>query len=94
MALEDLDIFFNPREHADYVDYNGKTIISIFDEEEKHDADNIQRARLAVKVSDVAAPARYDEVVVSGVTWKVDNIASGDESVWNLNLMRDERPTI
>jgi len=94
----DLASFFNSDEFAESVTYAGSAITAIFTPADNLDEDEggsaLAMATLEVKVSDVAAPAYRDAVVVGSATWAVRKILSGDKDVWRLELYRDERPVI
>lgn len=91
---------FNTDDFARTVTYNGSDISALVDFGMYDDTgENACTARLIVKASDVAAPAYRDTVVISGTSWRVfrdpdrEVAVKGDGHVWELALIRDERPT-
>ena len=62
--------------------------ISIEEEKDDQGAYQLHTCMLAVSLSNIAAPADGDVVVIAGDTWDVDGVESKDESVSNLNISR------
>ena len=94
-ATADLAACFN--EFAETVTYNGSSISAVVDYEESIDEQQnstITNASLTVKASDVTSPTYRDVVVIDSVTWHVRRIVYGDGYIWELDLMRDERPVL
>jgi len=58
-----------------------------------------ETAVIEVKVSDVAAPAYRDTVVIAGETWRVyrdkaqEAVITGDGYTWKIPIKKDERPS-
>ena len=81
--------------HADALTYAGTSIYG-------HvtyggNAPTARHATLTVRVSDVAAPAYRDTVVIGSTTWRVHSdggeaIITGDGLTWEIPLIRDEKP--
>jgi hypothetical protein len=96
----DLSVFFNTDEFAETITYAGVSIKAIVDYGRVQDLGNavnnanVNIAAIWVKKSDVASPTYRDTVVISGVTWTVLNVESGDGLTWKVNIRRDERPVI
>lgn len=93
----DLSAFFNEDEHAEEITYAGSTITAIVNHGEKPASgagSTVQKATLFVKVSDVAAPAYLDAVVINSDTFYVQRRLGGDGYVWELAIETDERPVI
>lgn len=93
----DLSVFFNTDEFAQSVTYAGSAIDALVLFGENLDAAGSRESaqangHLVVKVSDVAAPAYRDAVVIGSVTWRVRRIIYGDGQVWKLEIYRDQRP--
>jgi len=80
---------FNTADLAVTVTYAGSSIAAVVEYGE-NGPDSIM-AVITVMVSDVAAPAYRDAVVISGNTWRVQQTISGDGHVWILSIMRGER---
>lgn len=90
----DLDILFSTDDFAISVTYAGTAIPGLVDYHDDPDMEpggRSSRATLEVRVSDVAAPAYRDTVVIDGNTWHVLGVMSGDGHVWTLEVLRDER---
>ena len=97
MITSDLSVIFNINELADTIIYNGSSIQALIGYGECYDDQsnvNAVKANIAVKLSDVPSPAYDDTVVIAGVTWRVLNIEKGNGYVWDLNLIRNERPML
>ena len=94
----DLSVFFDENDFGRPVTYNGSDIFALVDYGMNSRAENARTARVIVKQSDVPAPAYRDTVVIAGVTWRVfrdpdtEVAINGDGHVWELSLIRDERP--
>jgi len=94
----DLSVFFDADDFATTVTYNGTDILALVDFGMNSDGDNARTARIIVKTSDVASPAYRDTVVIAGTSWRVfrdpdtEVAVKGDGQVWELSLVRDERP--
>ena len=94
----DLSIFFNTDDFAEIITYNGENIQAIVDYGIGNLGENARTARIVIKQSDVEDPAYRDTVVIGSSTWRVFRDPSnevaikGDGNVWELNLIRDERP--
>lgn len=94
----DLSVFFDTDDFATTITYNGTDILALVDYGLDSDGDNARTARIVVKASDVPAPAYRDTVVISGTTWRVfrdpdkEVAVKGDGQVWEMSLIRDERP--
>jgi hypothetical protein len=94
----DLPVFFDTDDFARTVTYNGAEISAIVDYGVSPDGENARTARLIVKVSDVPDPAYRDTVVIGSATFRVfrdpgkEVAVKGDGHVWELSLVRDERP--
>lgn len=89
-----MDIWFGS-DMAESITYNGAGIRGHL--EQRSDADPgtgavSQTAVLEIRRADVAIPTYRDTIVAAGITWKVRNIAGGDEWTWKINLYRDENP--
>lgn len=90
---------FNTDDFAQTVTYNGSDIPALVDYGIYDSGENARTARLIVRASDVAAPAYRDTMVISGTSWRVfadpdrEVAVKGDGHVWELALIRDERPT-
>jgi len=93
----DLTAFFDTDAHATAVTYAGAAVTAIVDYGENLDEMEgaaLSRAIIWVKVSDVAAPAYRDAVVIGSDTWTVRRVMTGDGYVWQIEIQRDERPMI
>jgi hypothetical protein len=92
-----MTVFFNTSDFATTVTYNSVAIVAIWTPGENQ-ADNppstVREGRLEVKITDVAAPAYRDSVIIDGVTWRVRRVISGDEYTWLLALETSERPKL
>ena len=75
------------------VTYNGETVSASFqiNSEESEDGRR-ESAELLVSTDDVPLPSYRDTVVVSGVTWYVLRVISGDTYSNRLELYRAEKP--
>jgi len=95
----DLSVFFDADDFAQTITYNGASINALVDYGMYGSGENARTARIIVKASDVAAPAYRDTVVIAGTTWRVfrdpdrEVAVKGDGHVWELALIRDEKPT-
>jgi len=89
---------FNLDEFARTITYNGSDIPAVVDYGMSPSGENARTARITVKVSDVPSPAYRDTVVIGSDTWRVfrdpnqEVAVKGDGHVWELSLIRDERP--
>lgn len=103
MALmtQDVDVFFDTGEHGQTVTYETDEITAIVDYGEN--LSNVDRtswdsvreeAIMWVKASDIASPAKYDAVTIDSVSWEVDRVLTGDGGVWELALIKSERPVL
>lgn len=99
-AVTDLPILFSTDMiGVETVTYNSVEIPAIVDYGAGNLGENARTARIVVKASDVADPAYRDTVVIGSDTWRVfrdpsnEVAVKGDGNVWELNLIRDERPT-
>ncbi len=96
MATDLADVF-DTDTFAETVTYAGSSVTGIVDygEDQELDTDaTATRATLYVRASEVADPTYRDEVVIGSDTWYVLRVVQGDADVWELELMRDERPVI
>ena len=95
--LSDLPVFFNTDEFSQTVTYAGSSIDAVVSfNKNLDDAGQSPMATglIRVKASDVANPDYRDAVIISGVTWRVRRIESGDGNTWQLEVYRDERPGV
>ena len=89
---------FNTDEFAQAITYNGASINALVDYGMYDSGENARTARIIVKASDVPSPAYRDPVVIGSDTWRVfrdpnrEVAVKGDGHVWELALIRDERP--
>lgn len=93
----DVAAFFDTTEFATTVTYAGESIsaiVSYNDNLDEQSGSAVATAILWVKVTDVAAPAYRDAVVIEAVTWYMRKILFGDGHIWQLELERDERPIL
>jgi len=94
----DLSVFFDTDDFAQPITYNGSDILAIVDYGMDASGENARTARIVVKVADVPSPAYRDPVVIGSDTWRVfrdpgkEVAVKGDGHVWELSLVRDERP--
>jgi len=99
-AVTDLAVIFSTdMVGVETITYNGVEIPAIVDYGAGNLGENARTARIVVKQSDVEDPAYRDPVVIGSTSWRVFRDPSnevaikGDGNVWELNLIRDERPT-
>ena len=52
----------------------------------------VRRGIAEVQVADVATPVYRTAVVISGTTWYMMRVISGDEYTWRVELETNERP--
>ena len=101
MAIDAGSVVYNTAEFGDSITYTpkggaGKAITAIVDIGTDV-ADNgygtlpAVTGRAAVQVSDVAAPAPHDSLLIAGATWYVVRILSGDSAEWVLEIVTEER---
>lgn len=94
----DLPVFFDTDDFGQTITYNGSSIIAIVDYGISPAGENARTARIVVKASDVPAPAYRDLAIIGSDTWRVfrdpkqEVAVKGDGHVWELTLIRDERP--
>lgn len=94
----DLPVFFNTDDFAETVTYNSVDIPAIVDYGVEKSGENARTAHIIIKQSDVANPAYRDTVVIDSATWRVfrdpnkEVAVKGEGNVWELSLVRDERP--
>ena len=91
--------FYNENEFAVAVTYNGaattiSAIVTYDDNLDESTGSAVATATMQVQVADVANPAYRDTVLIGSTTWHVRKIIWGDGVDWDLELYRDERPTL
>jgi len=71
-----------------HIDYGGGSTGTVAD-----------TAVIEVQVSDVAAPAYRDTVIIAGITWRVyqdrnqEAVIKGDGHTWLIPIKKDEKPS-
>lgn len=96
----DVSLFFDTTEFAETVVYEGASIPAVVSRGASGAANDpaaprrspvADTALLDLSASDVAAPAYNDSVTISGESWRVHHIVSGDGVTWTLAITKNRK---